>query len=404
MATAALSLFRIKRRWVPVVLALAIPSAALCQTTYQQPSFHEAVIFSGLTNPTSLRFLPDGSVLVIEKSGLIKKYDSLTSTTPAVVADLRVNVHNFWDRGLMGLAIDPNFTTNHYVYVVYSHDALMGGVAPKWGPGDGTSDPCPTPPGATTDGCVISGHLSRLTAVGSSWTASEQVLLEDWCQQYPSHSMDALAFGADGMLYVSAGEGASFYNQDWGQYGGGVGSPTPKNPCGDPPVPVGGDQTKPTAEGGSLRSQSPRRAAGEPRVLNGSVLRVDPATGAAPPDNPLFGSSDLNERRIIGYGFRNPFRIIAKPGTNDIWVADVGASTYEEIDRIPDHTSARNFGWPCFEGPMVGFTGLNICPTQAQTISPFYTYQHTESVVPGDGCLTGSSSVAGMAFYGGASN
>ena len=380
--------------------------AVVGATSYKQPGFSESVVFSGLVNPTSVRFLPDGSVIVIEKSGLIKKFDSLTDPTPTVVGDLRVKVHNFWDRGLLGVAVDPNFATNNYLYVLYSHDALIGGVAPKWGPGDGTSDPCPTPPGATTDGCVISGRLSRLLAAGPDWTASEQVMLEEWCQQFPSHSVGALGFGADGMLYVSGGEGASFSNNDWGQFGGTTGTPppTPKNPCGDPPVPIGGNQTPPTAEGGSLRSQSPRRTAGEPRILNGAVLRIDPATGDAAPGNPLFGSSDANERRIIGYGFRNPFRMILKPGTNDVWVADVGGGLYEEIDRIPDLTSARNYGWPCFEGTSVDFTGFNICPTQVETTAPVFQYKHSDPVVIGDGCPTGTSSVAGMAFYQGASN
>jgi len=173
--------------------ALWLVSSVLFAVTFHQPGFSQSVVFSGLVNPTTIRFLPDGSVLVAEKSGLIKKFDSLTSTTPTVVADLRVKVHNFWDRGLLGLAIDPNFATNHYIYVSYSNDAPIGGTPPRWGPGDGTSDPCPTPPGATTDGCVISGHLSRLTAVGTDWTASEQVLIEDWCQQFPSHSIGALA-------------------------------------------------------------------------------------------------------------------------------------------------------------------------------------------------------------------
>jgi glucose/arabinose dehydrogenase len=290
-----------------MAFAVFLPCTLLA-TSFKQPGFTESVVFSGLVNPTTVRFLPDGSVLVAEKSGLIKRFASLTDMNPTVVVDLRVKVHNFWDRGLLGLAFDPNFTTNSYIYVLYSNDAVIGGIPPEWGPGDGTSDPCPTPPGATTDGCMISGHLSRLTAVGSDWTGSEQVLIEDWCQQFPSHSVGALGFGADGMLYISGGEGASFGNNDWGQFGGAFDPPTtPKNPCGDPPVPVGGDQVPPTAEGGSLRSQSPRRAAGEPRVLNGSVLRVDPATGAGVSGNPLFGSSDANERRIIGYGFRNPF-------------------------------------------------------------------------------------------------
>ena len=78
-----------------------------------------------------------------------------------------------------------------------------------------TSDGCPTPPGATDDGCVVSGRLSRFTHPAAS-TGTEQVLIEDWCQQYPSHSIGTLAFGADGELYVSGGDGASFNFADYG--------------------------------------------------------------------------------------------------------------------------------------------------------------------------------------------
>ena len=341
--------------------ALALVSRAEA-TNFKQPGFSESVVFSGLTNPTTIRFLPDGRILVAEKSGLIKLFDNLADPTPDVVVDLRTNVHNFWDRGLLGLAVDPNFAANNAIYASYAHDAYIGDAAPLWGQPGATSDPCPSPPGPTTDGCVISGRLSRLTALGPDWTASEQVLLEDWCQQYPSHSTGAIAFGADGYLYLSGGDGASFDNQDWGQFGGSDGSPTPRNPCGDPPVPVGGFQIPPTAEGGALRSQSPRRTAGEPRVLNGSILRVDPATGEAAPGNPFFGSGDPNERRILGYGLRNPFRMIVKPGTNEVWIADVGWGSWEEINRIPDASVALNFGWPCFEGPAPAYNGHNICP------------------------------------------
>ncbi len=389
-------------------LASAHPLSA--QTTvFKQPGFSETVVFSGLVAPTTVRFLPDGRVLVAEKSGLIKQFDSLTDPTPTVVADLRTEVHNYWDRGLLGMAIDPNFATNNFIYILYTYDAPIGGTAPTWGPGDGTSDPCPSPPGPLTDGCVVSGHLSRLTAVGPDWTASEQVLIEDWCQQFPSHSVGALDFGADGFLYVSAGDGASFSNQDWGQFGGTSGAPppTPANPCGDPPVPVGGAQVKPGAEGGALRAQSPRRTAGEPRVLNGSVLRLDPATGLAAPGNPFVvsGSADVNERRIIGYGFRNPFRIALKPGTNDVWIGDVGWSGWEELDRIPDLTTARNYAWPCFEGPSTQYTGLTICPLQAQTTSAVFQYNHSSAAVPNDGCdRSQGSAIAGMAFYLGGKN
>lgn len=374
-------------------------------SNFKQPGFSESVVFSGLTNPTTIRFLPDGRILVAEKSGLIKLFDSLTDPTPLIVVDLRTKVHNFWDRGLLGLAVDPNFAANNAIYALYAHDAYIGGTAPLWGLPGVTSDGCPFPPGPTTDGCVISGRLSRLTAQGLDWTSSEQVLIEDWCQQFPSHSTGALAFGADGYLYLTGGDGGSFFNQDWGQFGGTAsGTPTPKNPCGDPPVPVGGNQTPPTAEGGALRSQSPRRTAGEPRVLNGSILRVDPSTGEAAPGNPFSGSGDPNQRRIVGYGLRNPFRMIVKPGTNEVWIADVGWGTWEEINRIPDPAVALNFGWPCFEGPGPQYNGHNICPTADEVTAPFFQYNHGSAGVPGDGCPTGSSSIAGMAFYGGGSN
>ncbi len=121
-----------------------------------------------------------------EKRGVIKFFDGLTDTTPTVFADLNKNVYNFWDRGLLGLALHPNFPSTPNVYVLYAYDGDIGGPAPKWGTEGTYSDPCPGTPGATVDGCVIAGRLSRLTDTGS-YPASEQVLIEDWCQQYPSH-------------------------------------------------------------------------------------------------------------------------------------------------------------------------------------------------------------------------
>jgi glucose/arabinose dehydrogenase len=62
---------------------------------------------------------------------------------------------------------------------------------------------------------VVSGRLSRLQASGNQMVGAEQVLIEDWCQQYPSHSIGSLVFGADGALYVSGGDGASFNFVDY---------------------------------------------------------------------------------------------------------------------------------------------------------------------------------------------
>ncbi len=138
--------------------------------------FREEVAFTGLTNPTQLSFASDGRVFVAEKSGLIKVFDNLADTTPTVFADLRTNVHNFWDRGLLGMELHPQFPAQPYVYVLYTHDAAIGGTAPRWGTAGVTSDGCPTPPGSTDDGCVVSGRLSRLQANGNVMTGPEQVL------------------------------------------------------------------------------------------------------------------------------------------------------------------------------------------------------------------------------------
>jgi glucose/arabinose dehydrogenase len=393
-------------------LAFAVAGALLLPATPLVPSrtaqaatlptgFQETVVFSGLSEPTVVQFAGDGRVFVGEKSGLVKVFDNLSDTSPTVFADLRTKVHNFWDRGLLGMVLDPSFPTNPYVYVLYAHDAAIGGTAPRWGTAGASSDGCPTPPGATDDGCVISGRVSRLQASGNVMTGPEQVLVEGWCQQYPSHSIGSLAFGADGALYVSGGDGASFNFTDWGQDG------SPVNPCGDPPGGVGTSLTPPTAEGGALRSQDLRSAA-DPTGLGGTILRIDPATGAPLTDNPLYNTGpDTNARRIVASGLRNPFRFTIRPGFNEVWAGDVGWGTWEEIDRIASPTAgATNFGWPCYEGAgrQPGYDGanLNLCENlyaQAGAVTaPYYTYNHGGQVVPGEACPTGSSSISGMAF------
>jgi glucose/arabinose dehydrogenase len=356
------------------------------------PGVTESVMISGLTDPSAVAFAPDGRVFVAEKAGRIKVFDSLSDPTPAIWADFRNQVQDFWDRGFLGMALDPNFATRPYVYALYTYDkAPNSAQVPRWG------DDCPTPPGPVAEGCVVTGRLSRFTNGGA-----ETVLIEDFCQQYPSHSIGSLAFGADGALYVSSGDGASY---DWADYGeDGI----PVNPCGDPPGGVGGVMTPPTAEGGALRSQDIRTPA-DPTTLDGSILRVSPDTGAALPDNPNAASSDPNARRIVAYGLRNPFRITVRPGTNEIWAGDVGWSAWEEINRVENPTGPmRNFGWPCYEGSerQGGYdnVNLNLCETlyaqgAAARANPYFTYHHSAQVVPGESCPTGGSSISGLAFY-----
>lgn len=373
------------------------------------PGFKESVVWSNLVAPTAIRFAADGRVFVAEKSGVIKVFHNLADTTPTVFSQLPTNVDNFWDRGLLGIALDPSLTggsgTGSYVYVLYSYDHILGSASPppRW------NDDCPSPPGPLTDGCVMSSRLSRFAVSGDSITGSEQVLVEDWCQQAPTHSVGSLQFGPDGALYVSGGDGANYLAVDFGQYGGTTNPVvTPKNPCNDPP---GGTLSPPTAAGGALRSQSARTSAAGHPTLDGAILRLNPATGAGMPGNPFAGSSDANARRILAYGLRNPFRIAFRPGTNELWLGDVGWMTWEEIDRITNVTDgvARNFGWPCYEGNFVqgGYhaTNLNVCESlYAQGTGvitpPYYTYNHNDRVVGNDDCPTDAgSSATGIVFY-----
>jgi glucose/arabinose dehydrogenase len=601
-----------------VLIVAALSGSSAIDAATVTPGFTDTVVFSGLTSPTAVRFAPDGKIFVAEKGGKIKYFDNLADSTPTTFADLSKQVHDFWDRGLLGLALDPAWPAKQNIYALYTYDSAIGGASPRW------NDGCPTPPGPTTDGCVASGRLSVLSAgadyraqvlgdgpvgywrlgetggtsaadetganpgtyqagptlgvggalasnsntaasfngsnqyvdvpssaslnltsavtveawakpavmpgVGNTGTlamkatdppysywlqvtdndrakfgvgvggvnrpisaggvvapgswyhlvgtydgtterlyvngalvasqpltgalgtvagnfrigttrssewfngaidevavynkaltpaqvqahyiagaqaVTEKVLIEDWCAQYPSHTIGDLKFGPDGALYASGGDGASFDFADYGQGGGGSGSPTPKNPCGDPPAGVGGSETPPTAEGGSLRSQD-LRSTSDPTTLDGAVLRLDPATGAAAAGNPLGSSADANARRIIAHGFRNPFRFTFRPGTNELWIGDVGSGTWEEIDRDSSPSAVSNYGWPCYEGPprSVEFDSLNLnlCESlytaPAGTVtSPYFAYRHDSAVVAGDNCPVGGSSLSAVSFY-----
>ncbi|QYC38011.1 hypothetical protein Nocox_01890 [Nonomuraea coxensis DSM 45129] len=223
---------------------------------------------------------------------------------------------------------------------------MPGGTAPRWGTAGASDDPCPTPPGATGDGCLVTGRLSVVSPTGA-----ETPLITDWCQQHPSHSVGDLRFGPDGALYASAGDGASLNFADYGQDNLTGSDVTPDNPCGDPPSPVGTALSPPSAEGGALRSQDVRTN-GDPAGLDGSLIRINPDTGAAAAGNPGAASPDPNAARVVAHGLRNPFRMAVRPGTSEIWLGEVGWNTVEEINRVVNPTAGvTNFGWPCYEGP-----------------------------------------------------
>src|SRR5437763_1432612 len=93
-----------RRLALPLAVCLLVARVAAAQAL--PPNFSDITVFSGLTSPTVVKFASDGRVFVAEKSGLIKVFASLTATTPTIFADLRTQVQDYWDRGLLGLELD----------------------------------------------------------------------------------------------------------------------------------------------------------------------------------------------------------------------------------------------------------------------------------------------------------
>jgi len=356
-------------------------------------AMHTEVVASGLDLPTNVEFAADGRVFVSEKSGVIRTWDNVSDTTATVTADLRQLTRSIGDQGLLGMAVDPGWPTRPYLYTLSSFDSTG-----QWG------DNCPTPyPAPGVDGCVSGGQINRLTldTDGRMVGVPTPLVSDRWCMQFPSHHVGDLTFLPDGTLLATAGEGAAWWDTDFGQKGGTGGTPpnyTPANPCADPPGGAGARSVPTTGEGGAFRAQD-LLTPGDPTGWNGAMVRIDPNTGKAPADNPLVGRGTADDDEIVAHGFRNPFRMTVRPGTSDVYVADVGWTAFEEIDRTsPKDSTIDNFGWPCREGPVdqPGYQNLRstMCtrikdPAAVSKLTdPWFSYFH-------DG--TGQS-ISGVAF------
>ncbi len=409
-----------------LIALLAIPAGASAEPQLPQ-GFQDEVVFDGLEQPVNFRFAADGRIFVAEKPGRILVFDGLTDTEPTVFADLRGDVYDNGDRGLLGLELDPKFDEGRpYVYALYTWDHILGTPwdpeNPEYGKLKNSGDPgCPEQNSSAN--CLVSGRLVRLEekagtneAVEKDGRPKEEPLLEGWCQQFSSHSIGELQFGPEGALYVSGGDGAAYESiADYGQLGPPVGE---ANPCGDPPTAKGvapesgPDEPLPNVQGGAFRSQNLK-------LLNGAILRIDPDTGQAFTGdpfhpNPLIGGSDENTRRTIAKGFRNPFRFVFDSETGEIYTGNVGSSEIEEIDRFQAPPSTLfNSGWPCYEGigrqfqfgKLTDDYDLQVCkamypPNPNPTSLPLFSYSHKQTVVPGDECPTqAGSAVSGLSFY-----
>ena len=329
-----------------------VGSAALCCSSRPRaapaaelPSgFQDDGAFAGLEEPTAFRFASDGRVFVAEKAGKILVFDDLDdhdpdrlrrparrrSTTPATAVCSA-------SRSI------PQFPASPYVYALYTYDHVLGEDPPGADPALGRSRPTTTgdrlPETGDTgvDACLVSGRLVRLDAAATRRPRPEAAGGEGPGRRLVPAVL--LALGRRPRVRPrrralrQRRRGRQLHSPpDYGQFGW-----PHENQCGDPPGSVGRALSPPDAEGGALRSQDLARRTTLRATRPASTAR-DPHRPRLPAPafagNPLCASGDANERRIVAYGFRNPFRFAIDPETEEIYVGNVGCGRYEEIDRF----------------------------------------------------------------------
>ena len=292
-------------------------------------------VVTGLTQPTSIEWQPNTNRMFIsEKSGVVKIFENGTLQAEPFI-DISPQVNGRRDRGLLDIAIHPNFPSTPYVYLLYTYDPpeVFNNLGTEAGP-DGSNNRAARLTRVTADASTnfttaVEGSEVVLVGKNSTWdnydgfvnsTPKDNIGLPEggvdedgnYIQDIlvadsESHTIGGLAFAPDGSLYLTNGDGASYNRVD------------PR----------------------ATRVQ-------DIDSLSGKVLRIDPITGAGLPDNPFFnGDPNANRSKVWQYGLRNPFRITVNETSGELYIGDVGLSTFEEINGAGP---GANFGWPFFEG------------------------------------------------------
>lgn len=330
-----------------LILATIVPVFSpllTAEALISEPGFELETVASGFILPTAMTFAEDGRIFVAEKGGTVRVVENgVLLPTPVITL---TDINTFGDRGLLGIAADPNFMTNGYLYLSYTFENT---------------------PGANVGG-EKTGHIARVTVVGNTADETSKVVLvgtvdgdsaSPSCEDFaitddcipsdsPSHSVGGLRFGPDGKLYATLGDGAHF---DY-------------------------------ADVRSLRAQNIDSLAGK-------MIRIN-ADGTAPTDNPFYnGDPTANRSKVFALGLRNSFRFNFNPTTGALFAGDVGWSNFEELNHI---TAGSNYGWPCIEGNNP--TTHNCTPSSPST-GPTYAYPHDGS---GAGSVTAGAFPSNNAY------
>jgi len=333
---------------VPLVILLSSILSACDGQVNSPPRVSLQLIASGFTSPVELVAAHDGSdrLFVVDQTGVIWiVVDGKRVEKPFLdIRDRVVKLNDVYDeRGLLGLALHPNFAANGRFYVSYSAP-LRAGVSPnEW---DHTT--------------YISEFTISANDQNQADSTSEHVIL---AMDKPGYNYEAghLAFGPDGYLYIATGDSVR----------------------------------DPASEAG--------RFAQDTFSLLGKILRID-INGIADPeknylipaDNP-FADGVRGRAEVYAYGFRNPYRFsfdVSDSGKTRLFVADVGQAIMEEVDLVEP---GKNYGWPIREGTRCFNSQswsqpLESCATHGLT-EPILSYLHRNDL---------SAVIGGMIYHGAA--
>lgn len=267
-------------------------------------SFDKVPLDTGTSNPFELDIAADGRVFYIERSGEVRMIDPQTSQT-IVLGQLDVYLQR--EDGLLGLALDPDFATNNWIYLYYSPDVAEH-----------------------------KQQLSRFTLDGTTLDLSSEVVMLEVPvnREVSGHAGGSLEFGPDGNLYIATGDDTNpFESQGY--------APIDERP--------------------GRQSFDAQRSSANTNDLRGKVLRIHPEADGSytVPDGNLFApGTDLTRPEIYAMGLRNPFRIEFDPDSGNLLLADYGPDANQpDPDRGPEGrvewnyvTQAGNFGWPYCHG------------------------------------------------------